>query len=90
MEPGNPKIGLPQDPIPYRTIHLGLKEGVKAEAVHKALDEIFRLGGCTGCGLLGFDVKLAGPRPEPWQQQLNKVQQIEGIRFAEVEQNIQR
>ena len=73
-----------------RTISLGLKEGVKAEAVHKALDEIFRLGGCTGCGLLGFDVKFWGPQPEPWQQQLGKVEQIEGIHFAQVEQNMQR
>lgn len=92
MNPNNPQVRLPQDPDPYKgkTIPLGLKGEVKAEAVHKALDEIFRLGGCTGCGLLGFDLKLVGPRPEPWQQQLGKLEQIEGIRFVEVEQNMQR
>jgi predicted ATP-grasp superfamily ATP-dependent carboligase len=39
---------------------------VKKEQVHEALEQIFRLNGCLGCGLLGIDVIIHGGDPEPF------------------------
>jgi hypothetical protein len=35
-----------------------LSEDVAAADIHESLDRIFRLHGCTGCGLLGLDLRL--------------------------------
>jgi hypothetical protein len=55
--------------IAGKTVRLsasGGKNPVKAEQVHAALEQIFRLNGCLGCGLLGIDVIIHGGDPEPF------------------------
>jgi hypothetical protein len=42
------------DPMPGRSIHLAVKGGVQAKAVHAALDRIFELVGCVACGFNGI------------------------------------
>jgi len=39
---------------------------VKKEQVHEALEQIFKLNGCLGCGLLGIDIIIHGGDPEPF------------------------
>lgn len=39
---------------------------VKAQQVHDALEQIFKLNGCLACGLLGIDVIIHGGDPEPF------------------------
>ncbi len=67
-------------------VSIGIRKGVKAESLHKALDEIFRLSGCTSCGLNGFDLHFHG-HVNPAVDQLDKIGQIEGLRFADIRQN---
>ena len=48
-------------------VRLNPPPGVKLAArdVHAALDQIFRLNGCLACGLLGIDIHINGPDPDP-------------------------
>ncbi|HJW93513.1 MAG TPA: hypothetical protein VJ901_07840 [Thermoanaerobaculia bacterium] len=39
---------------------------VKADQVHAAMEQIFKLNGCLGCGLIGIDVIIHGGDPEPF------------------------
>lgn len=39
---------------------------VKKEQVHEALEQIFKLNGCLGCGLLGIDIIIHGGDPDPF------------------------
>lgn len=50
-------------------VRLSAPQGSKLQAkqVHEALDQIFRLNGCLACGLLGIDLHINGPDPEPLQ-----------------------
>ena len=38
---------------------------LKKEQVHEALEQIFKLNGCLGCGLIGIDVIIHGGDPDP-------------------------
>ena len=38
---------------------------ITAKQVHAAMDQIFRLNGCLACGLLGIDIHINGPDPDP-------------------------
>ena len=38
---------------------------ITADQVHAAFEQIFRLNGCLGCGLLGIDVIVHGGDPDP-------------------------
>jgi hypothetical protein len=38
---------------------------IGSKQVHAALDSIFRLSGCLGCGLIGYDIHINGPDPDP-------------------------
>ncbi|HEV8436347.1 MAG TPA: hypothetical protein VGR95_23260 [Thermoanaerobaculia bacterium] len=38
---------------------------LQAKQVHEAIDQIFRLNGCLACGLLGIDLHINGPDPDP-------------------------
>ncbi|HEY2828875.1 MAG TPA: hypothetical protein VGJ88_02070 [Thermoanaerobaculia bacterium] len=38
---------------------------VAAPQVHAALEQIFKLNGCLACGLLGIDIHINGPDPDP-------------------------
>ena len=40
---------------------------ITAKQVHAAMDQIFRLNGCLACGLLGIDIHINGPDPEPFE-----------------------
>ena len=55
-----------------------LKPNVKAEDVHAALDRIFDLHGCRGCGLLGIDLRLLGG--DPAEQQFGDVRNVGSVR----------
>jgi hypothetical protein len=35
-----------------------LRKNIKKEQVNALFDRIYRLSGCLGCGLLGFDLQL--------------------------------
>ena len=50
-----------------KTVTLVANPGGKItrEQVHEAFDQIFRLHGCLGCGLLGIDILVHGGDPEP-------------------------
>jgi hypothetical protein len=39
--------------------------GVTKDQVQNAFEQIYRLNGCLGCGLLGIDVIVHGGDPEP-------------------------
>ena len=41
------------------------KSPLAAKQVHEAIDQIFRLNGCLACGLLGIDIHINGPDPDP-------------------------
>ena len=38
---------------------------LSAKQVHEAIDQIFKLNGCLACGLLGIDIHINGPDPDP-------------------------
>jgi hypothetical protein len=38
---------------------------IGAKQVHEAIDSIFRLSGCLACGLIGYDIHINGPDPDP-------------------------
>jgi hypothetical protein len=38
---------------------------ITAPQVHAALEQIFKLNGCLACGLLGIDIHINGPDPDP-------------------------
>ena len=83
------EVALPQDPIPIRelkgkTISLAARPNIKAEGIHKALDEIFRMSGCPSCGLNGFDIRLKGVLDQDIRQRFTQVEKIEGISGIEV------
>ena len=48
-------------------VRLSASPGSKLQAkqVHEAIDQIFRLNGCLACGLLGIDLHINGPDPDP-------------------------
>ena len=54
--------------ISGRTVRLAAsgRTPVKKEQVHEALEQIFKLNGCLGCGLLGIDILIHGGDPEPF------------------------
>jgi hypothetical protein len=39
-------------------IQVAAKPGIKAQALHGALDRILTAAGCPGCGLGGFDLRF--------------------------------
>jgi hypothetical protein len=39
---------------------------ISAKQIHAAMDQIFRLNGCLACGLLGIDIHINGPDPDPF------------------------
>jgi hypothetical protein len=43
---------------------VNVADGVKLETLHQALDNIVRLTGCLGCGLVGIDVNFRGGDPD--------------------------
>lgn len=55
--------------IAGKTVRLtanGGRSPVKADQVHAALEQIFKLNGCLACGLLGIDLIIHGGDPEPF------------------------
>jgi hypothetical protein len=38
---------------------------ITPDIIHKAFEQIFRLNGCLGCGLIGIDVHVHGGDPDP-------------------------
>lgn len=54
--------------ISGKTVRLAVpgRTPVKKEQVHEALEQIFKLNGCLGCGLLGIDILIHGGDPEPF------------------------
>ena len=40
---------------------------LEAKDIHATLDQIFRLHGCLGCGLIGIDIHINGPDPAPFK-----------------------
>ena len=38
---------------------------ITPKEVHAAFDQIFRLNGCLGCGLIGIDIIIHGGDPDP-------------------------
>jgi hypothetical protein len=48
-------------------VRLNPPQGAKlaAKDVHAAIDQIFKLNGCLGCGLIGIDIHINGPDPDP-------------------------
>jgi hypothetical protein len=47
------------------TLSAGRGSKITPKQVHDAFDQIFRLNGCLGCGLLGIDVIVHGGDPDP-------------------------
>lgn len=43
-----------------KSVNVSLTKEVTREHVHAALDVLFKLHGCVGCGLVGIDVNLLG------------------------------
>ncbi len=68
------------------TVTLGVQQKVKAESLHRALDEIFRLSGCTSCGLNGFDIHFHAA-VNPAIDQLDRIGELDGIRFADIRES---
>ena len=53
--------------IAGKTVRLvsGGGKGVTKDQVLNAFEQIYRLNGCLGCGLLGIDVIIHGGDPDP-------------------------
>ena len=61
------------------TVALTFRDGVKIDAVHKALAELIKglaPGGCTACGFNGIDVLIRGGDPEIFKE----VSAVRGIK----------
>lgn len=65
-----------------KTLTVGVKPHIKAEQLHKALDEMLRFGGCLACGLIGFDIRFIGVNPA--MDQFRGIEQAEGIQYADI------
>jgi hypothetical protein len=71
-----------------KTVRLGFDPLVTPESIHKALDTLletlFEISGCLTCGLLGFDIHLHGVNPDPVLRKVLAMEELEGIRFADI------
>ena len=56
-----------------RRVTLVANRGIKItpKEVHAALEKIFRLNGCLGCGLIGLDIIIHGGDPDPFGGEIN-------------------
>ena len=59
------------------TVTVSVVEGVKLETLHAALDNIVKLTGCLGCGLVGIDLTFRGGDPE-----LGSIRNLPGVTNA--------
>jgi hypothetical protein len=59
------------------TVTVNVIEGVKLDTLHQALDQIVKLTGCLGCGLVGIDLSFRGGDPE-----LGGVRNLPGVTGA--------
>ena len=59
------------------TVTVNFAEGVKIETLHAVVDNITRLTGCLGCGLVGIDLNFRGGDPE-----LGNVRNLPGVTGA--------
>lgn len=57
-------------------VQLSVKEGITAEVVHRSLDRLFELSGCTNCGLLGFDLHIL-TIDDDWSRQFGKLLEMQ-------------
>ena len=70
---------VPKGSTAYRpTAKVLLTGDVVAEDIHAALDRIFELHGCTGCGLLGIDLAIQTIDPK-WSSQINDIKGVAGF-----------
>ena len=69
----NPEsAALPQNQTAARSVHFSVRPGVEAKAVHLALDRIFELNGCVGCGMAGIIDLMILPTNPPISDGLTK------------------
>jgi hypothetical protein len=61
------------------TIQVTVSRDVKAEQLHKAVDQILHFGGCTTCGLNGIDLRIRVGDPAP--DELRKAPGVTGFVF---------
>jgi len=69
----------PQDPIPCLTVNV--HPNITREQLHTMVDRIIGLSGCTGCGLLGFDVHILGGDLRVFEQ-FRDLEGVQSVRFA--------
>lgn len=63
-------------------VKVSVEANITREQVHETIDRIFRLSGCTGCGLLGFDVHLLGGGDPAPIAQLRGVQGVQNVELV--------
>ena len=62
-----------------RKVHVFVNKGIKADTLNQTLDRIYRLSGCLGCGLLGYDIILHGGDPGPDSFDTNGLPGVGGV-----------
>jgi len=62
------------------TVTVSVVEGVKLETLHAALDNIVKLTGCLGCGLVGIDLNFRGGDPDLGN--IRNLPGVNGVTFA--------
>jgi hypothetical protein len=70
--------------IQGKTLSVSVHSKIRAKDVHDALEQIFRLSGCTDCGLNGYDVHLHAINPAI-SDALQSFKQMPGIQSIQVE-----
>lgn len=67
--------------IPQKsTVQVTVQQGIGLEDLQAMIGRIVTLSGCTGCGLLGFDLHILGGDPELFKS----LRPIEGVQSARV------
>lgn len=67
-----------------RRVTLDVEREVSSEDLHGLLDRVLQLHGCTGCGLVGIDVRFRVPDPEEAKFEASKFEGIGGFENVSV------
>ncbi len=58
-------------------VTISVSDSVKVETLHAAVDNIVKLTGCLGCGLVGIDLTFRGGDPD-----LGNIRNLPGVNGA--------
>lgn len=69
-----------------KLVEIGISPTIKAEEIRVALERIYELAGCTGCGLGGYDVHLR-VLPEEIVNVVRDLRQFDTIQSVDIHES---